>query len=149
MAECGKLSSLIIGLGVAPHEGFEIVFLQQAGENYLGTPERRWPCVWTIKEYTRRMLKKARLLNRSTVARQDAPFRRQGRSERRGEEVQTALRVGRSPLRWVLANGKAPPALPTSENLIWYVELLSDSRTPLADFFSILLRTRARISGWS
>jgi hypothetical protein len=29
----------------------------------------------------------------------------QGRSERRGEEVQTALRVGRSPLEWILANG--------------------------------------------
>ena len=40
------------------------------------------------------------------------------RSERRGEEVQTALRVGRSPLQWILATGKAPPAIPTSENLI-------------------------------
>ena len=29
----------------------------------------------------------------------------QGRGERRGEEVRTALRVGRSPLHWVLANG--------------------------------------------
>jgi hypothetical protein len=41
----------------------------------------------------------------------------QGRSKRRGEEVQTALRVGRSPLQWILANGKAPPVLPTSEHL--------------------------------
>ena len=40
----------------------------------------------------------------------------QGRNERRGEEVHTALRVGRSPLQWVLANGKAPPVVPTSEN---------------------------------
>ena len=40
----------------------------------------------------------------------------QGRSKRRGEEVHTALRVDRSPLQWILANGKAPPALPTSEN---------------------------------
>jgi len=64
---------------------------------------------------------------------------RRGRSERRGEEVQTALRVGRSPLQWILANGKAPPALPTSENLIPYIEPLSDARTKLADFFSILL----------
>jgi hypothetical protein len=39
----------------------------------------------------------------------------QGRSERRGEEVHTALCVGRSPLQWVLANGKAPTAFPTSE----------------------------------
>ena len=63
----------------------------------------------------------------------------QGRSERRGEEVQTALRVGRSPLEWILANGKTPPALPTFENLIRYVEPLSEARTMLADFFSILL----------
>ncbi len=41
----------------------------------------------------------------------------QGRSERRGEEVHTALRVGRSPLQWVLANGKAPTVLRTSEKL--------------------------------
>jgi hypothetical protein len=64
----------------------------------------------------------------------------QGHSERRGEEVQTALRVGRSPLEWILANGKAPAALPISENLIWYVEGLNDARTLLAGFFSILLK---------
>jgi len=63
------------------------------------------------------MLKKARLLTRPTPARQDAPFRGQGLSERRGEEVQTALRVGRSPLEWILANGYAPPVLPTSKTL--------------------------------
>ena len=38
----------------------------------------------------------------------------QGRSERGGEEVQTALRVGRSPLEWILANGRAPTVFPTS-----------------------------------
>ena len=63
----------------------------------------------------------------------------QGRSERRGEEVQTALRVGRSPVEWILANGKAPTAFPTSEKFLLDVESLSDARTPLADFFSILL----------
>ena len=52
----------------------------------------------TIEIPSRRMLKKARLLTRPTPARQDAPFRGQGRSERRAEEVHTALRVGRSPL---------------------------------------------------
>jgi len=41
----------------------------------------------------------------------------QGRSKRGGEEVHTALRVGRSPLEWTLANGKAPPVLPTSERI--------------------------------
>jgi hypothetical protein len=60
-----------------------------------------------------------------TPARRDAPFREQGRSERRSTEVQTALRVGRSPQEWILANGKVPPALPTSENLIRHVEPLS------------------------
>jgi hypothetical protein len=65
--------------------------------------------------------------------------RQQGRSEQRGEEVQTALRVGRSPLQWILANGKAPPAIPTSDNLIGTLSPLSDARTMLADFFSFLL----------
>src|SRR4029077_19401995 len=42
-------------------------FSSRLRENYMGTPERRSTCVWTIKEYSRRMLKKTRLLNRSTV----------------------------------------------------------------------------------
>jgi hypothetical protein len=41
----------------------------------------------------------------------------QGRSERRGEEVQTALRVGRSPVELILANGKSSPVIPKSERL--------------------------------
>jgi hypothetical protein len=57
----------------------------------------------------------------------------------KGEEVQTALRVGRSPLQWVLANGKTPPVLPTSDELVFNVEGLNDARTLLADFFSFLL----------
>ena len=85
------------------------------------------------------MLKKARLLTRPTPARRDAPCPRQGRSERRGEEVQTALRVGRSPFEWILANGKAPPVLPISEGFLLNVEPLSEARTKLADFFSRLL----------
>ena len=63
----------------------------------------------------------------------------QSRSERRGEEVRTELRVDRSPLQCILANGKGPPVLPTSETLLLNVEPLSDARTPLAGFFSILL----------
>ena len=81
----------------------------------------------------------------------------QGRSKRSGEEVQTSLRVDRSPLEWILANGKAPPAIPTSENLLWYVEGLNDARTmhgkrrvlarrgragEKSDFFSVLLIVR-------
>jgi len=45
-----------------------------------------------------RKLKKARLLTHPTLARRDAPYPKQGRSERRGEELPTALCVGRSPL---------------------------------------------------
>jgi len=35
----------------------------------------------------------------------DAPCPKRGRSERRGEEVYTPLRVGRSPLQWISASG--------------------------------------------
>jgi len=45
----------------------------------------------------------------------------------------------RSPVLWILANGKTPPALPTSENLNRYVEDFDEPRTTLADVFSILL----------
>ena len=71
------------------------------------------------------------------------PFSKAAASEE-GEEVHTALRAGCSPLQWVLANGKAPTVLPTSEELLFNVEPLSDARTPLADFFSILLGTGRR-----
>ena len=50
-----------------------------------------------------------------------------------------ALRVGRSPLQWVVANGKAPTLLPTSEELLFNVEGLNDARMLLTDCFSILL----------
>jgi hypothetical protein len=55
--------------------------------------------------------------NRYTPCRMLKKAVQQGRSERRGEEVHTALRVGRSPLQWVLANGKAPTEFRTSEKL--------------------------------
>jgi len=81
----------------------------------------------------------ARLLNNKGGILQDAQKgRQQGHSERRAEEVQTALRVGRSPFQWILANGKAPPVLQTSEKLLLNVECLINARTPLAGFFSIL-----------
>jgi hypothetical protein len=59
------------------------------------------------------------------------------------EEVPTALRGAVRPYKWILANGKAPPALPTSENLNLYVEDFDELRTKLADFFSILLEEAA------
>ena len=45
---------------------------------------------------------------------------------------------GRSPIQWILANGKTPPALPPSEYLNRYVEDFDKLRTKLAGFFSIL-----------
>jgi hypothetical protein len=62
-----------------------------------------------LKTLNERMIKKVRLLTRPTPARRDAPLRGQGRSERRAE----AYPLG-------------------------YVEGLSDARTQLAAFFSIL-----------
>jgi len=62
--------------------------------------------------------------------------------------------VGRLPLQWVVANGKAPTLLPASEELLFNVEGLNDARTKhgkrrvsarrgrageKSDFFSILL----------
>jgi hypothetical protein len=70
---------------------------------------------------------------------------RQGRSERRGEEVRSALCVGRSRFQLILANGQIPPVIPISERLALYVEPLSDARPPLADFFSILLAGFTRV----
>ena len=55
------------------------------------------------------------------------------------EEVQTTRWVGRSPLQWVLANGETPSAIPTFKDLVRHVEGLNEARTPLADFFSVLL----------
>ena len=61
---------------------------------------------------------------------------------------------GRSPIQWILANGKTPPVLPTSEGFHYNIEDLNDARTPhgkrrvlarrgwvgeKSDFFSILL----------
>jgi hypothetical protein len=41
--------------------------------------------------------------------------------------------------KWVLANKKSPSVFPISGNLFVNVEPLSNTRTPLADFFSIPL----------
>src|SRR5437016_2768099 len=46
---------------------------------------------------------------------------------------------GRSPLEWILANGKAPTVIPASEKLFLNVEGLNDARTKLEACFSILL----------
>ena len=70
---------------------------------------------------------------------QDAQNARPARPQRvkiRGGTNRTLW--GRSPLEWILANGKAPTVLPASEKLLLNVEGLNDARTPLAGFFSIL-----------
>ena len=76
----------------------------------------------------------ARRLLRKTV--------RQSCAERRGEEVQTALRMGHSPMCWILANGKTLPVFPISEGLFW-VEPPSAARTMLADLIDSLPERRA------
>ena len=59
--------------------------------------------------------------------------------ESKPEEVPTALRGAVRLYKWILANGKAPPVLPTSENLNRYVEDFDELRTKLTGLFSILL----------
>jgi hypothetical protein len=46
------------------------------------------------------------------------------------------------PFSIVFANGKAPHVFPISEEVSLIVEPLSEARTPLADFFSILLEEK-------
>jgi hypothetical protein len=97
-----------------------------ARENFDGS------YMWYNGRTSRRMLKKAV---------------QQGHGKRRGEEVCTALRVGRSPFEWILANGKAPPVIPISEAFLGSVEPLSEAKTKLADLFSILLTNRETVYG--
>ena len=94
-------------------------------------------CVTTGRHYWR-MLKKARRLTRATLAvispshpesaktdssPWDAPCSKQGRSKRRSGRGTDRTSWGRSPMSWILANGKPPPAFPPS------VEGLRDART--------------------
>ena len=78
-------------------------------------------------------------LNRETIS-QGAQKGRSARPQRAkmcGGTNRTSC--GPFTLEWILANGKAPTVLPTSEKLLLNVEPLSEARTKLADFFSILL----------
>jgi len=71
----------------------------------------------------------------------DAPCPKQGRSDRRAEEVHAALRLNRSPTELILANGRTPTAISTSWNILRYVKGPNDAGTKLADLVSILLKT--------
>ena len=83
------------------------------------------------------MLKKSKLHTRPTPAPRRAVPQARPRERRTGGGTDRTL-WSRSPVKWVLANGKPPPVFPTSENLERYVEDLNEARTPLTDFFSIL-----------
>jgi hypothetical protein len=48
-----------------------------------------------------------------------------------------------------LPNGKTPPVFPISEKLLLNVKPLNDARTPLADFFSILLENEQAVRHWA
>ncbi len=78
--------------------------------------------------------------DRGTLS-QDAQKGRPARPQRvKGRGGTNRTSCGPFALEWILANGKAPPVLPTSEELLTNVEGLNDARTLLADFFSILLK---------
>ena len=66
--------------------------------------------IWSM-ESSRQDTEKVALLTCPTPVRRDAPFRERGRNEYRAQEVQAALRVGRSPVERVLAIGEIPPIL--------------------------------------
>jgi len=53
--------------------------------------------------------------------------------------------MGRSPIKWILANGKSPTVLRISEKLLLNVEDLNDARTTLAGFFSMLSAFLGRV----
>jgi hypothetical protein len=76
------------------------------------------------REHPSRMLKKARLLTRPTLARRDAPCPKQGRLSAYGHARAGSERRGES-------------------YCVSYVEPLREARTKLADFLSILLGVAA------
>ena len=61
--------------------------------------------IWHRYHNSSRMLKKARLLNRPTPARRDAPFPIQGRSKREARRYVPHFVCAVRPLKWILATG--------------------------------------------
>jgi len=74
-----------------------------------------------------------------TLRRMLKQFVQQGRSERRGEEVHTALRGAVRPLNESWRTEKPLQEFQHPRGSVKYVELLREVRTTLADCFSILL----------
>ena len=84
-------------------------------KNYCGVVKTQWFVSLGQPENRVQDAQKGQTSHPPNPGAQDAPFRGQGRSERRREEVHTSLRVGRSHLEWILANGKTPSVTPTFE----------------------------------
>jgi hypothetical protein len=86
-------------------------------KNYRGTVEVQWSARLGQLENTAQGVQKCQTSHPPNpgAPRRALSHARPQRAKRRGGT--TALRVGRLPLLWILRNGKAPPALPTSENL--------------------------------
>src|SRR5215475_12575844 len=108
-------------------------------KNRVGLPGTGIPHVWGNRTHP------AECSNSSNISptqpRRTKTCRSTGKAagESKPEEVPTAFRVGRSSLQWILANEKSPPALPISNNIMGYVDDFDESRTKLANFFSILI----------
>jgi hypothetical protein len=68
-----------------PRVALVVSILTGCGKTLWARRNFTGPHVWDNRSTPRRMLKKARLLTRPTLARLDAPYPMQGRSERRGE----------------------------------------------------------------
>ena len=95
-----------------------------AGTTRLLVPTLRFAPSYRLYA-SRRMLKKANILTHPTRARQDAPSPKQGRRRARTGGGTNRTSWSRSPVQWILANGKTPPALPPFENIIGTLRILA------------------------
>ena len=103
----------------------------------VGTPALHWP-THLGQENTTQSAQKGQISLSRTLARRDTPSTVQGRSERRDEEVRTALRVVFACVT-ALGERRNPSRVPTSDTLLLRVEALRVTRRKLAGFFTILL----------
>jgi hypothetical protein len=103
--------------------------LQQASEKLFSTPE-----IVTDSEVSNGSAQPGRMLKKAV---------QQGRSKRRGEEVHTTLRVNRSPRRMDLGERRNPFRVEPLRVRSIAPRSAMGSPTPLADFFSILLKVMA------
>jgi hypothetical protein len=122
----------IIGLSYRRRAGPSLAIRPTETGHHVGV-QRSIACGLTDSFRTsRRLFKKARHLTRPAPARQEAPFRGQGRSKRRGERVRGAVREA-SEVHAAL--NKARQACEHRRD----GEAAVSPRTPLADFVNSLL----------